>query len=199
MDAKTTATEPFIRAPAAGATLNVLGVTHIYKATAAETANSVSLWEAIVPPGAGAPAHTHSREDESFYVLSGELMVEFEGAPAPQRLGPGGFFFGARFRLVSGDLYTPQAYGFYDENSGSFLPSTTYPQYTQRMPVFQQLDLRVDKTWKFRHWSIASYLDIQNVYNAGNVEGISYNYNYTKSVYAQGLPFLPSLGGRVEF
>jgi quercetin dioxygenase-like cupin family protein len=98
MDAKTTATEPFIRAPAAGVTLNVLGVTHIYKATAAETANAVSLWEAIVPPGAGAPPHTHSREDESFYVLSGELMVEFEGAPAPQRLGPGGFFFGARHR-----------------------------------------------------------------------------------------------------
>ncbi len=114
------------------------------------------------------------------------------------RLGRG-WEFGARFRLVSGDLYTPQAYGFFDENSGSNLPLTTYPTYTSRLPVFQQLDLRVDKTWKFRHWSIASYLDIQNVYNQGNIEGISYNYNYTKSVYAQGLPFLPSLGGRVEF
>jgi uncharacterized cupin superfamily protein len=29
------------------------------------------LWEAVVPPGAGAPPHTHTREDEAFYVLSG--------------------------------------------------------------------------------------------------------------------------------
>ena len=59
--------------------------------------------------------------------------------------------------------------------------------------------LHVDKTWKFTHWQLSSYLDVQNVYNQGNVEGISYNYNYTASVYAQGLPFLPSLGLRAEF
>lgn len=98
MDAKVTATEPFVRAPAAGSQLNVLGVTHIYKATAAETGGSFSLWEDIVPPGAGAPPHTHSREDEAFYVLSGEIQIEFEGEAAPHRVGPGGFFFGARHR-----------------------------------------------------------------------------------------------------
>lgn len=96
MNAKAAAVRPFVRAPAEGPTLDVLGVTHIYKATAAETGGSVSLWEAIVPPGAGAPPHTHSREDEAFYVLSGELTIEFEGASAPHRVGPGGFFFGAR-------------------------------------------------------------------------------------------------------
>lgn len=52
----------------------------------------------MVPPGAGAPAHTHAREDEAFYVLSGETQVEFEGGAAPHRVGPGGFFFGARHR-----------------------------------------------------------------------------------------------------
>jgi quercetin dioxygenase-like cupin family protein len=98
MDAKVTAAKPFVRAPAAGSTVNVLGVTHIYKATAAETGGSFSLWEAIVPPGHGAPPHTHAHEDESFYVLSGELLIEFEGDPAPHRVGPGGFFFGARGR-----------------------------------------------------------------------------------------------------
>ncbi len=91
-------TAPFVRDPAAGSTLNVLGITHIYKATGAETGGSFSLWEAVLPPGAGAPPHTHTREDEAFYVLSGELLVEFEGEPAPHRVGPGGFFFGARNR-----------------------------------------------------------------------------------------------------
>ncbi len=76
----------------------MLGVTHIYKATAAETGGSFSLWEAVFPPGAGAPPHTHTREDEAFYVLSGELVIEFEGDPEPHRVGQGGFFFGARNR-----------------------------------------------------------------------------------------------------
>ena len=98
MDAKVAAAEPFVREPAAGSTLNVLGVTHIYKATGAETGGSFSLWEAVVPPGAGAPPHTHAHEDEAFYVLSGELTIEFENEPAPRCVASGGFFFGARGR-----------------------------------------------------------------------------------------------------
>ncbi len=93
-----TTVTPFVRDPGTGSTLNVLGVTHVYKATGAETAGSFSLWEAVIPPGAGAPPHTHAREDEAFYVLSGELLIEFEGAPLPHRIGPGGFFFGVRHR-----------------------------------------------------------------------------------------------------
>ncbi|WGR92249.1 cupin domain-containing protein [Bradyrhizobium sp. ISRA443] len=86
------------REPEAGSTLNVLGVTHIYKVTGAETGGSLSFWEAIIPPGAGAPLHTHSREDEAFYVLSGEILIEREGEAAPLTVGPGDFFFGARGR-----------------------------------------------------------------------------------------------------
>jgi quercetin dioxygenase-like cupin family protein len=97
MDAKATAAEAFVCEPAAGSTLNVLGISHIYKATGAETAGSFSLWESVVPPGAGTPPHTH-REDEAFYLLSGELVIEFEGESAPHRVSPGGFFFGARGR-----------------------------------------------------------------------------------------------------
>lgn len=98
MDSNAAAIRPFVRDPAAGATLNVLGVTHVYKATAAETGGSFSLWEAVFPPGAGAPPHTHTREDEAFFVLSGELQFEFDSGEAPRRVGPGGFIFGARHR-----------------------------------------------------------------------------------------------------
>jgi quercetin dioxygenase-like cupin family protein len=96
MDEKRAATTSFFYEPAAGSTLNVLGITHIYKVTAAETAGAFSLWESVLPPGAGAPPHTHTREDEAFYVLSGELQIELEAEPAPRRVAPGGFFFGAR-------------------------------------------------------------------------------------------------------
>jgi quercetin dioxygenase-like cupin family protein len=98
METKVTATAPFVRDPAAGSILKVLGATHIYKATGAETGGAFSLWEAVFPPGTGAPPHTHTREDEAFYVLSGELLIEFEGEAAPHRVVPGGFFFGARGR-----------------------------------------------------------------------------------------------------
>jgi hypothetical protein len=65
--------------------------------------------------------------------------------------------------------------------------------------MFHQLDLRVDKTWKYPGWQLSTYLDLQNAYNQGNVEGVSYNYNYTQQTRATGLPFLPSLGLRADF
>jgi len=113
------------------------------------------------------------------------------------RLGKG-WELGARFRLVSGSLYTPNTYGFYDENAGANLPLQQYPNFGSRLPMFHQLDVRVDKTWQFKQWRLSAYLDVQNVYNQGNVEGVSYNYDFTRSTFAQGLPLLPSLGVRGE-
>ncbi|WP_212473115.1 cupin domain-containing protein [Bradyrhizobium liaoningense] len=89
---------PVSRATGAGPKLDVLGVTHIYKAMASETGQQFSVWESVVPPGRGAPAHTHTREDEAFYVLSGEVLVDVEGETGPLRLGPGAFLFAPRHR-----------------------------------------------------------------------------------------------------
>ena len=92
-----------------------------------------------------------------------------------------------------------QSYGFYDENIGTYLAQQAYPPFGSRLPLFQSLDLRVDKTWKFAGARSASYLDVLNVFNNGNVDGISYNYNFTRTAYVPDLPFLPSLGIRAEF
>jgi quercetin dioxygenase-like cupin family protein len=89
---------PLFRAPGTGPTLDVLGVTHSYKAMASDTGRQFSVWESIVPPGRGAPAHTHTREDEAFYVLSGEVLVEVEGVTDPLRLDTGAFLFAPRHR-----------------------------------------------------------------------------------------------------
>jgi TonB family protein len=113
------------------------------------------------------------------------------------RLGRG-WEFGARFRLTSGYMYTPESTGFYDENIGTYLAQQAYPAYNSRLPLFHALDLRVDKTWKYSWGSIGAYLDVLNVYNNGNVDGIGYNYNFTRTSYVNDLPFLPSLGLRVE-
>lgn len=113
------------------------------------------------------------------------------------RLGAG-WELGARFRLVSGNPYTANAYGFFDANAGTFLPISQVPVLSQRMPLFHQLDLRLDKTWKFKAWQLGVYADILNVYNAANVEAIQYNYNFTRQTYVTGLPILPSFGVRGE-
>jgi len=146
------------------------------------------------------------------YTLSQSLRKDTESSPvriAPfdqthiltilgsYRLGHG-WEVGARFRLVTGNPYTPNAYGFYDANSGVYVPLTSFPPNNSRLPIFHQLDIRVDKTWKFKEWQLGIYADVQNVYNAGNVEGVSYNFNYTNQTYITGLPFLPSIGVRGE-
>ena len=71
----------------------------------------------------------------------------------------------------SGYMYTPNSYGFYDENVGTYLPLSAYPPYGSRLPLFHSLDLRVDKTWKFGWGKLGAYLDVLNVYNQGNVDG----------------------------
>lgn len=114
------------------------------------------------------------------------------------RLGRG-WEIGGRFRLVSGSLYTPRAYGFTDENAGANLALQSYPPLGERLPMFHQLDIRLDKTWTFTSWKFGFYADVQNVYNRANAEGVSNNYNNTQRIYASGLPILPSLGIRGEF
>ncbi len=114
------------------------------------------------------------------------------------RLG-GGWEVGLRFRLVSGNLRTPLMYGFYDANVGAYVPVQAYPPYGERNPMFHQLDLRIDRSWWLAPGvKLSMYLDLYNAYNQGNVEGVSYNYNATRSVFATGVPILPSFGTRLE-
>jgi len=77
--------------------------------------------------------------------------------------------FGLKWRLVGGAPYTPwdleksaiieawnvQGQGYLDYNRYN----------SERLSMFQQLDLRIDKEYFFRKWSLNIYLDIQNLYN----------------------------------
>ncbi len=109
-----------------------------------------------------------------------------------------GWEAGLRFRYVSGRMYTPYTGGVYDYDAGAYQPIPQLPLNSTRLPAFHQLDLRIDKAWKFQHWTFAAYLDVLNVYYRDNPEGVSYNYNYTKQSIVTGLPILPVLGIRGE-
>jgi quercetin dioxygenase-like cupin family protein len=43
--------------------------------TGEESNNALFQFEAVVPKGGGPPPHIHSKEDETFYVVSGELEM----------------------------------------------------------------------------------------------------------------------------
>lgn len=76
---------------------------------------------------------------------------------------------GVKWRFVGGAPYTP-----YDEDKSSLIEAwdvrgrgyLDYDRYNvNRLGVFHQLDVRVDKEYFFKKWSLNLYLDIQNLYN----------------------------------
>jgi TonB family protein len=109
-----------------------------------------------------------------------------------------GWQIGARFRYVTGSPYTPNLGGTVDYDAGSYAPVASTARNSRRLPAFHQLDVRVDKTWKFQAWSLSAYLDVQNAYNHQNTEAISYNFDYSQTSATHGLPILPIVGIRGE-
>jgi hypothetical protein len=99
---------------------------------------------------------------------------------------------------VTGNPYTPPSRAWFDANTGQYIP-VWGATYAARMPAFNQLDLRVDKTFTFDWWRFVVYLDVQNVYYAQNAESATFNYNFTQVAFVSGLPLLPVFGARGEF
>jgi quercetin dioxygenase-like cupin family protein len=64
---------PTVRQPSEGRTIAVVGDVYRFLATGEDTGGKYAMWEAIVPPGGGPPPHVHSREEEGFYILEGEI------------------------------------------------------------------------------------------------------------------------------
>jgi hypothetical protein len=119
---------------------------------------------------------------------------------------PYGFQVGARFRLVSGNPYTPVVRAVYDADTQSYAP-VNGPTNSARLPVFHQLDLRVDRTWVFDTFSFMIYVDVQNVYNRVNANSfaqfglppVNYSYDFRQQTYFPGLPILPVLGLQADW
>ncbi|MFL5346273.1 MAG: TonB-dependent receptor domain-containing protein [Hyalangium sp.] len=111
---------------------------------------------------------------------------------------PAGWELGARFRFSSGNPLTPIVGARRDDLSDVFIPLFGGVN-SQRLPSFNQLDVRVDKNFIFDTWSLDLYVDLTNVYNNPAKEGVLYNYNYSESAYLEGLPILPIIGAKGSF
>jgi hypothetical protein len=113
-------------------------------------------------------------------------------------LWPHGWQFGIRFRFASGNPVTRFGTGIYDADADLYI-GVPGPYNGFRMPPFHQLDLRLDKKFTFKRWTLSVYLDIQNVYYYRAPEFLWYNFNFTQQDYFKGLPIIPSIGVKGAF
>lgn len=62
-----------------GPVLNVIGDIQTHKLVGSDTNNQIVEWVDNVEPGVGIPPHIHTREDEIFRVIHGEVEITIDG------------------------------------------------------------------------------------------------------------------------
>lgn len=119
-------------------------------ATGKETNNAFFQFEAIVPKGGGPPPHVHTREDESFYVVSGSLEMVLGDKTYQAKRGdfvyiPRGTVH--RFKNVGGDMAV-QLVTFVPAGMEGFFQEV-FPKVTDRTaappPVTEELIRRMNE------------------------------------------------------
>lgn len=146
----------------------------------------------------GQLAYTLSRSerrdrDENWRLFDQDQTHIFNLA-ATYELGAG-WELGTRFRYVSGNPVTPIEGSVYDTARALYFPLYGAIN-SERDPAFNQLDVRVQKTFTIGSGYIAAYLDVQNVYNSANPSGYTYSYDYQTKEASPGSFFFPNLGIR---
>jgi quercetin dioxygenase-like cupin family protein len=87
-------TRPYALAREEGRAVWFLGTLVIVKATGEQTGGAFGLIDNLMPTGFASPYHTHRNEDESFYVVEGEMA--FYVGDERIKAGPGAFVYGPR-------------------------------------------------------------------------------------------------------
>ncbi|HEX2936785.1 MAG TPA: TonB-dependent receptor [Bacteroidales bacterium] len=99
---------------------------------------------------------------------------------------------GFKWRFVGGTPYTPWDFEKSSLASAWDAQGRAYPDYSRfnelRLKPFHQLDIRVDKAYYFRRWTLRFYVDIQNVYNFKSDEQAP----LVRETSSDGIPLPPS-------
>lgn len=108
------------------------------------------------------------KDNEGEYIPSSWDSRHLLTITAGKKL-PRNWTIGMKFRYAGGLPYTP-----YDMETSSLqqawdLRGRPYLDYnrfnSERLSGFQQLDLRIDKSYFFNKWTLTLYVDVQNLYN----------------------------------
>ena len=107
----------------------------------------------------------------------------------------GKWTLGGRWQLYSGLPYTPPLGAVFDSDRNIYVPIYGDPN-TERAPMHHQLDLRVDRSWKWGPVEMTGFLDVQNVYMNTSIVTYFYSYDYSQRTAFRSIPIIPSLGLR---
>lgn len=109
------------------------------------------------------------------------------------RRGP--WSLGCRWRIASGEPRTLVTGSFVDARSGRMQPITGEHN-GARLPMFVQLDLRIERRLAMPGGDLALALEIQNATARANAEEFVYSADYSERGALRGLPLIGVLGVR---
>ncbi|MGB1091527.1 MAG: TonB-dependent receptor plug domain-containing protein [Oceanobacter sp.] len=106
--------------------------------------------------------------------------------------------YGVKWRMQSGQLYTPVTGASYDADMGAYQPYYGDLN-SERLPMQQTLDLRAER--EVESWGIPMdiYFEAINVLGSSNVQGYEYSGDYQSREEVKGLPMLISFGAKMHF
>ena len=107
------------------------------------------------------------------------------------------WYGGARARYATGMPRTPVVGSFFDGSAGEYRPILGEVN-SSRLPSFAELDVRVEREWRWPWATVALSAEIVNATNRTNPEEIVYSGEYANHAYIRGLPLLPLVGLRLE-
>jgi hypothetical protein len=111
-----------------------------------------------------------------------------------------GFSVAAKYRIASGLPYTRRV-PIPIPNSSSFVQriEDLSDINSQRLPSFASLDLRAEKRFGFKRWSLAPYIDVFNITNHDSVVQPNYEFYDPNTQFLSENQRLPIFGFRIEF
>lgn len=83
--------QPKIVKNSEGEVLNVIGDIQTHKLVGSDTNNQIVEWVDNVEPGVGIPPHIHTKEDEIFRVIKGEVEITVDGNTTVLKAGDTAF------------------------------------------------------------------------------------------------------------
>lgn len=83
-------------------------------------------------------------------------------------------------------------------NSGNLVQPAGSNYYSQRLPHYFCLDLRVDRTWLFQEWTLKAYVELYNALNRKNIaQEVTNSQGQTDSI--PDFPRLPVIGVEAKY
>ena len=102
----------------------------------------------------------------------------------------------AKLRYFTGAPYTPV---YLPELNRGLIQNLPQEYLADRLPAGHLLDIRVDRRFNFRTWSLIVFTDVQNAYNNKLYNRPRYDFWEQKILDRDELGILPSIGISAEF